>query len=465
MDSYGPIVDANEILPDKRLRNRLEDIVESFASRPDSSIPEATGNRNDMDAAYEFFKNPRVTPGGVVSTSLPYTLENLQGCSRVLAVQDSTDLNYSELDDTDGLGYTDGHDTRGLKLHTTLAVRPDGLVAGTLTQQIWTRPFIHKSRAASRRHREAADKESFRWRDHAQLVCSILGEDVTVIHVADREGDIYDWFAAERPANSHLLVRVAQPTRIVVCASDSTEGHLADVVAQQPLLGQHTIDVPRAEGRPQRQATLSIRVAEVKLQPPHNARQRSSLPEVPVWVIEAIEENPPAGSKAIHWRLVTTEQIKTLDDAIRALKEYVLRWRIERFHFVLKSGFRVEKLELTTADRLANAVAVYSQAAIRVLRMTYLARLEPTLPASTEFTEEELEVLKAERNRQAKGKVSYGPLRTIEEAVRMVARLGGFLNRKGDGFPGVKVLWRGLRALHHLVLGFRLAQNAPCLSP
>ena len=166
METYGPMAPTRP-LPDKRLANRLAAMIDCFSARPDCTIPEATSGRNDMDATYDFFKNQRVSPGAIIAACLPDALAHLpEGC-RVLAIQDCSDLNYSALDDTEGLGYTDGHDTRGLKLHSTPAVRSDGLVAGLLTQQVWSRPFAQKGRAAGRRIRDAQDKESFRWQDHA----------------------------------------------------------------------------------------------------------------------------------------------------------------------------------------------------------------------------------------------------------------------------------------------------------
>jgi hypothetical protein len=142
--------------------------------------------------------------------------------------------------------------------------------------------------------------------------------------------------------------------------------------------------------------------------------------------------------------------------AIRALQEYTIRWRIERFHYVLKQGCAVERLQLETANRLANAVAVYSQVAVRLLRLTYLARLEPQAPVEAEFTPVEVEVLEGCRQHQEKR--PRARVRTIAEAVRVLARLGGHLGRKGDGPPGAKVLWRGVRSLHDRVLGYQLAQ-------
>jgi hypothetical protein len=298
------------VLPDKRLLDRLAWMVETFSRQPACSIPQATATRNPMGATYEFFKNPRVDPEGIVASCLPATLANLRGCSRVLAIQDSSEANFDSLTDTTGLGYTDGHATRGLKFHSTLAVDADGLVAGLLTQQVWARPFEAKGRAAKRRPRDTQDKESFRWQGHAQAAREAIDPEVVVVHVADREGDVYDFFATARPANTHLLVRVAQAQRIVVHGPEGDEGHLAEVVAAQPVLGQHAIAVPRADDRPARPACLSLRVARVAIQPPQHAKRRGQLPAVPAWVIEAKEEQAPAGVKAVHWRLVTTERLR-----------------------------------------------------------------------------------------------------------------------------------------------------------
>jgi Transposase DNA-binding/Transposase Tn5 dimerisation domain len=459
MQSYAPLGDPVQPLRDGRLRRRLGCLVDTFAERLECSIPQATGNRNDMDAAYQFFKNQRVGPAAIVASCLAETLQRLDGCSRVLAVQDTSDLNYAGLAGTAGLGHTDGPGGRGLKLHSTLAVRADGVPAGLLTQQLWARDPKAKGRAKDRRQRQAPDKESYRWLDHAQAARAALPAGITVVHVADREGDSYDWLAAPRPAHAHLLVRVAQAHRVVVAQGPGgATGSLAEVVRATPAQGVHPLALPRADDRPARDAVLTLRWAAVAVQPPKNAKQRSQLRPVPVWVVEAREEASPPGSPALCWRLVTTEPVGSWEEALRVLREYTLRWLIERLHFVLKSGCRVEQLQLTEADRLANAVAVYSQVAARVLRLTYLARAQPQAAAQAEFTLPELEVLQAHQQRTGTGR---GPLRTIEAAVGAVARLGGHLGRKGDGPPGAEVLWRGLRCLHDLVLGYQLAQSPP----
>jgi hypothetical protein len=453
---YAPLED-NFGLPEVRLQRRLDVMLEQFTAQPNCSIPQASDSHNDMDAAYNFFANPRIVPADIVTTCLPETLGRLGDCQRVLAIQDTSDFNFSSRHTVADLGYTSGSSVRGLLLHSTLAVRPDGLPLGVLTQQIWTRDPATKGHTKQRRKRDAQDKESYRWLDHAEAARLALPAGITVVHVADREGDIYDWLAADRPAHAHLLVRVAQAHRVVVHGPDGARGKLAEVVRAQPPLGTHTVEVPRADDRPARQAVLTLRRAAVQVLPPRHAKKRAQLSPVPVWVIEAHEESPPAGQKPLCWRLVTTEPVASLEEVIRALQEYVIRWRIERFHFVLKQGCQVEQLQLETVERLENALAVYSQVAVRLLRLTYLGRVEPERAVEEEFTADEVAVL--DHSRQKQDKRAGARVRTLAEALRVIGRLGGHQGRKGDGPPGAKVLWRGLRTFHALVLGFQMGRS------
>ena len=457
MQTYAPLPESLSPLPDARLGRRLDLMIDQFDAQPNATIPQATEDRNHMDATYGFFGNSRVSPESIVQSCLPEVHRRLEGRQRLLCISDTSDFNFSSLHATSGLGYTAGSSVSGLLLHSTLAVLPDGLPVGLLTQQIWTRDPAQKGQAKGRRGRPTEDKESYRWMDHAQAARANVPADITVVHVADREGDIYDWFVAPRPANTHLLIRVAQANRVVVATATGAKGKLATAVAAEASLGTKVLDLPRADDQPSRQATLTIRVAGMQIQRPRNAKRRDTPAQVPVWVIEAKEEAPPAGQKAVCWRLVTTEQVTTLAEALRALAEYVIRWRIERFHYVLKQGFLVEQLQLETAARLTNAIAVYSQVAVRQLRLTYLARVAPETPVEQEFTAAEVEVLDDCREKQQKK--AGVKVRTIAEAIRVIGRLGGHLGRKGDGLPGAKTLWRGLRRLYDRVLGYQAGQK------
>ncbi len=261
-----------------------------------------------------------------------------------------------------------------------------------------------------------------------------------------------------------LLIRGAQD-RCVEHASTAT--HLWAAVESSPMLGTVVIDVPRKEGHPIRQATLSLQATTVRLQIP-KGREKEGLGTPTVQVIMAKEPNPPADTEPICWVLCTTLPVVDFDDAQRLVEWYTYRWRIERFHFVLKTGgSNVEKLQLETYDRLARAIALYSIVAWRILWMTYQVRQDPDPPCSVVFNPEEEAALRLmfDRQRPRKGPRSK-PMDpdhrlTLREAMHTMAKLGGFLGRKSDGDAGVKTLWRGYRALQLIVLGMHLTPADP----
>ena len=204
------------------------------------------------------------------------------------------------------------------------------------------------------------------------------------------------------------------------------------------------VELRRADDRPPRRAVLTIRFAALEVASPVNRVGRADLPYVAPTAILVEEENPPAGQEAVRWWLVTTLPIRTPADAERAVQWYTLRWLVERYHFVLKSGCRVERLQLQTAARLDRAVATYSAVAWRLLWLTYEARRHPGRSCERVLSREDWEVL----CRATGGEGEVPP--TLREAVRRIARLGGFLGRKGDGEPGVKTLlaWAGAAQRH-----------------
>jgi hypothetical protein len=456
MKTYGPIESTASRLPDARLRRRLGRMIDTFVRSPGLTIPAAMGDRNAMDAAYAFFANmQRVSPEAIVAEQVPALVEQVRSLGRVLIVHDTTEFHYAHHPATRGLGHLDdGHAGRGFKCHSSLVLDDTGVPLGVLHQQYWVRDLAERGKNRARKRRPATDKESYRWQDGAAACEARLPECVACLHVADREGDLFAWFAASRRANAELLVRASQPHRLVVAAEvpEAQEEPLANVIARQPSAGSRCLHLPRSETTAARDAVVAIRIVRVLLRPPQNTRQRSAVPPVPVWVIEAAETSPPPGVEPIRWTLVTTQAVADLDAALEMLKMYRWRWRIEQFHYTWKSGWKIEELELETADRLANAAAVFAQVAVRVLRLTYLAREEPDRPVEVELSADEQTVLAGMARRN--GGRGIG---TLKEAVRAIARLGGFLGRKLDGEPGVKVVWRGLRRLNELVAGYRFA--------
>jgi hypothetical protein len=442
-------------LGDQRLNKRLVKLVDDFLAKPEASVPLASGDWAATKAAYRFWDNPRVDPDDIRAAHRNITLERLAGHhdEPILAIQDTTSFDFTDHPEIAGLGYLGHSKRRGFWLHTVLAVSAAGIPLGPLHQHTWTRDPATLGKRAQRNKKETADKESQRWLDALATTQAVLPPGQMVVTVADREADFYDLFAAPRRPGSHLLIR-AKPRRRV----RQMERLLGEAVRATAAAGTWTVDLRRGDDRPPRQAVLTIRFATVDIAPPSTHPRRKELPHLRLTAILAEEENPPAGQEPVRWWLLTTLPITSLADAARAVGWYALRWLVERYHYVLKSGCRIEQLQLETAERLERALATYAVVAWRLLWLTYEARRAPEASCEAVLPRDQWQVLHRVVHKTDTVPVSPPSLR---EAVRQIARLGGFLARKGDGEPGVKTIWRGLRRLEDLVTGWQLSCKNP----
>jgi hypothetical protein len=230
-------------------------------------------------------------------------------------------------------------------------------------------------------------------------------------------------------------------------ATDEDIESLQQVIAQTAACGELTLELQRTPKRKPRTATLTVRISSVYLQPPQQHPQRKRLKPVRVQVVWAMEEQPPAGEKAIAWLLLTTLEVTCFEQASRCLCWYSYRWLIERYHYTLKSGCRVEQLQLETAARLERALATYAIVAWRLLWLTYEARNYPTESIEGILPTHEWQALYCYIYQTT---VLPNEPPTLADCVRWIARLGGFLGRKNDGEPGVKTLWLGLQRVHDM---------------
>jgi hypothetical protein len=326
---------------------------------------------------------------------------------------------------------------------------------GLLHQQWWTRDPAERGKTQQRRTKAISEKESQRWLDGAQAAAAAVEEGTLLVVVGDREADLYELRALQLPAHCHVLVRVAQCRRRV----QHEARYLLDAVEQAPGAGTLTIEVPRKRGTPSRQATLTLRYGTVDLLPPRHARQRGQKAPLPVQVVLAVEEQPPPGEKPLFWLLWTTLPVDSFEDAVQCVRWYAQRWLIERFHYVLKSGCQMEELQLDGAERMERAAATFSLVAWRLLWLTYEARVHGGQPCDLVLQTHEWQALYCEIH-DTPTPPATPP--TLQQAVLWIARLGGFLGRKRDGDPGVKVLWRGLRRLNDIARTYRRhASSAP----
>jgi len=433
-------------LPDERLDQRLTAILTETIEHPSASIPQAAGSAGEAKATYRFYANPRVTAD---SLRLGFTTDTARRCLEedvLLVVQDTTSLNFTGLHSIPELGPIDsGGLARGVHLHTTLGMTTSGRIIGILDQQYWARPL--------RGQPAPEEKESGKWIngiEGARAVLYTAAGDRPVprlIHVMDREGDAYEVMMAVEDSGDSAIIRCAQNRRI----DDAlTKAH--EAVRNQPVLCRKEILVPRKTGVPERHAQVEVRSMRVTLVPdlekyPHAWPMTWNLVEV--W-----EPAPPPGVESVHWLLWTLEPAATAAEALEVVRKYTCRWPIEEVHLVLKSGCQVESLRLETWDGLEKAVTVNAAVAARIVSLRDLARETPEAPALGVLDEDEVVVLVCRF-----GKGMKPSELTIGQAVLWIGRLGGHLNRKRDGMPGVRTLWRGLHDLTLLVAGFQAGKR------
>ena len=217
-----------------------------------------------------------------------------------------------------------------------------------------------------------------------------------------------------------------------------------------------SIVVPRQDEKKPRTASLRIRHASFDFPPPMNRAKSFQNRSVTLNVISALEDNPNPEVKPIQWLLLTTLEVSNFESAARYIRWYTYRWLIERYHYVLKSGCRIEQLQLKTAERIKKALATYTIVAWRLLWLTYQARENPLLPCDTILEKHQWQSLCC----HFQGCPLSKDPPSLKQAVIWIAQLGGFLARRHDGFPGVKTLWRGLQRLHDIASTWKLVYSS-----
>lgn len=365
----------------------------------------------------------------------------------VLLIQDTSVLDYTTHRKTKGLGpYTTNKLSQGLQMHSVLAVSPTGIPLGLLYQDIWAREVSPKYTKRNQ-HRELPieAKESNKWLKAMEGSLIGIPSPSLAVTIGDREADIYELFQKTYRLGTHLLIRAARNRRVLEeCKL------LFDQLEQTPESGQCMVEIPRhsEQNLPPRQAKLSIRYCPVTICQAHN-RAKKPKENLTLYAILARENEFPEGQDPIEWFLLTTIPVGSLEEAIQKIEWYRERWKIERFHYILKSGCGIEDLQLETKERLENAIALYSIIAWRLSWLTYQARVTPDFSGSIILERHEWQALYCVVNK------THTPPKeppTLAEAILLIAKLGGFLGRKNDGQPGVKVLWRGLQKLNEGLL-------------
>jgi hypothetical protein len=447
------------LFPDKRLASRLRKLVEQLSSHLGQTIPMACQDWASTKAAYRFFASERVNEARILAGHFQATQARYAATrGPVLVLHDTTEISYQREDPsavgvvgktfTGAPGRLRLRTVCGILLHSSLVVTPEGLPLGLGAVRIWTRK---KFKGCDRLKRKInatrvpiERKESVRWIRSLQASCEQLGAPTRLVHIGDRESDIYELFCAAKETGSHFLVR----TCVDRLAGDGTIT-VSDEMQEVQVKGLHRIAVVDRRGRTT-QAVLELRYRRVHVRPPIG--KQDDYPHLDLTVLHASERGTPRNRDRIEWKLLTDLPIRTRLEAVEKLQWYAYRWRIETFHKILKSGCRVESLRLRTAERLASVIAVFCILAWRVFWMTMVHRSDPAAPAALAFTNSEMQLL--DHLIPSTGRRATTP--EIAPYLIKIARLGGYLARTRDGPPGNTVLWRGMARLTDIALGFTL---------
>jgi hypothetical protein len=434
-------------LGDRRRPRRLVYSAAKIAQQPEKAFTQLF-DWNELRGFYNLCDQEQAT---LQAIQTPHWLATRAAMAReplVLNVHDTTELDFTSHKALTGQGpIGDGNGT-GFLQHNTLAFSPDGSrLLGLAFQQLYVRkeaPAKETGRARKKR-----DRESLLWLEGIRVIGKPPAGSVWV-DVGDRGADIYEAMEAAGAVDHAFLFRIYQNRIVYTDAEHNREAYLLDYARGLTPAGADVVEVPGRGGRPPRQAQVKLASAAVWVPAPKTAARRKSRPVLACWVVRVWEPEPPAGVKEpLEWVLLSSVRAATLEQMKQRRDWYAVRWGAEVYHDVEKNGCSEEDRRLETAERMAACLAVLAVVAVRVYQLRLAVKAIPQANAKEVATEEEIEVVK-----QWLGSPKARP--TVRDFVFAVAKLGGFLGRKGDGEPGVRALWRGYQRLQDMVAGFRL---------
>jgi hypothetical protein len=436
-------------LGDERRSKRARHIADRLAASPDASLPDAMRDRAGTEALYRHLESDDVTIDSLLAPHLALTTERVRRAGLAFAISDTTTFKFGGDADREGLGPINTTD-QGFLTHVTLAVAADGTRTplGVLGVENWVR--------ASKKMAKRPVSESKRWLRGMEAAQERAGS-VPLIHVADRESDIYELLAALASSSQRFIVRAAQDRTLV--PSEGDERRLFDAVRCEPIA--FTMEVPlsarRKKGnakqdnafpsRRSRAAQLSFAARAVTLSRPERCAR--TLPAaLTVNVVHVLELGPPVGEPPVEWVLLTSEPIGSEKDISFVVDGYRTRWVIEELFKTTKTGCAFESKQLESFHTLTNLLAYVLVVAYAMLLLRASSRTGRDEPAGSIFTDKQLALLRAVTR-----KLPAKP--TVREALFALAGLGGHLKNNGD--PGWRTLSKGWRKLLEYETGYDLA--------
>jgi len=432
-------------LGDKRLNRRLLKLTSDLLNNPSEPIHSVCNGWPEAKAAYRLFDNDKLQEAALLQAHQAKTLKRLERSEEMIyfAIQDTTVLTYTHHPKKKGINKINKNmgferPSTGCFLHNTLLMTGSGLPLGLLDQKIFQHEVGEKT---NHKHRPITEKQSFRWIESLRTTKSLC-QGKQVVTIGDRESDIFELLVEAEEIDTTVLIRATKDRILVQNERDKEHQTLWARMRKTPLKGVQIIQLPARHNQKERSVTLEIRYTEITLKPPkrYPGAKGKPLPPVTMQAIWLYEPDAPSDIEPLEWMLLTNMPVNSIEDAIKVGKWYRLRWQIECFHRILKSGCKIEECRLETYERLKKFIRLKSIIAFRLFWLTLINRVEPEASSDQILEDHEWQALSCyiTKTRQPPEKPP-----SVREAVRMIAKLGGFLGRKNDGEPGMTYIWRG----------------------
>lgn len=442
-------------LGDKRLIRRLINTSLLIEGKASGSINQSCETWKEAKGAYRLLSNKKLAAKEIYCSHYKETGERIKGNEVVFSIQDTTYLDFDSHVKTQGLGSISKAYTKhkkGLILHTTLIVSREGLPLGLTSQQCWARVIREENAKEKARRRyitSPQNKESYKWRTALKETINIVPPATQVVTLGDREADIFEFLWDTQDSGTLFVIRNRQNRRFICPTIGKTklETSINNVSTKQEIM----IEVPKKDRQKARQASIEIKYTFglIPIRSPSLYGSKDTghkiSDKVRVYVIRAKEMNPPEGVEAIDWTLLTNLPVTNFEEAIEKINWYKLRWKIEEYFKILKSGCKIENSRLSTREKLERLIAIKSIIAFKILYLSKVALSQSEEPCTKILTPQEWKALYM-REHQTILLPEEPP--TIKQAIIWLGKLGGFLNRKNDKLPGITSLWRGYENLN-----------------
>lgn len=455
----------NCVFKDERLGKRTFKLLHQLSSKLGSSVPTACQDWANTKAAYRFFSNPNLSEDEILEGHFLSTKNRFDEISGpILVMHDTTEITYNRLK-PQKIGFTRKCANRkglfdhkikramcGILMHASLVVSTEGLPLGLSANKFWTRDKFKNAKSLYRKNNATRipieEKESWRWIDNMKRTNTLLEEKHRIVHIGDRESDIYEFFQTSNTDDSNFLVRIKVNRR-----TDQETETIFEVMESAKSRGIHKITFKDSNGDLV-STKLEIKFEKIIIKPSFGLKSKL-YPDTSVTLIFAKEVGKPNGDReAINWRLMTNLDVKSMADAIEKITWYSLRWRIEVFFKILKSGCKIDESKLRTAEALSKMISLNCIIAWRIFWMTMINREASNISPLSTFSEVEVLILEKLIPSTAKKSSQY-----LSDYILKLAKLGGYLARSSDPPPGNTVVWRGMQRLSEIQLGVEIGMK------